>query len=448
MKKVFLLIASAFLMFPAFAQTVTTSEDENTRTIVEETNTPEGRIVTTTVYEKNAVFTNGFWRNWTLSANLGAQLFYGDNDWKVNKLTEMITFPAVDVYLTKWASPSFGVGIGASYGKFLGLYQSNPLRQNGARHVNPEHPASFVTSPVELYKDADPKYASEQLAYQRGNWINTYVLAHADLGNIFFGYNPSRFFDIDAFAGGGLIFGLDDEFARGVTYNMGLSNQFRITDRFKINLNIRGAFVGDEFDGESYLDEPNNSYVRANHKYDGILGATLGFTYGLDKLGWRTASRSSEIHYNDAIFAERDRLAKELADANAANDDLKNRLANAETVKYVKDIPEVWFHINFVVDKWDIAKREMINLQSIADLMKSTPNTKYLVCGYADKQTATPEHNLMLSENRANAVYDVLVNEFGVPASQLVKDFKGGVDYMFYNEKELSRCVMINSIKE
>ena len=448
MKKVFLLIASAFLMFPAFAQTVTTSEDENTRTIVEETNTPEGRIVTTTVYEKNAVFTNGFWRNWTLSANLGAQLFYGDNDWKVNKLTEMITFPAVDVYLTKWASPSFGVGIGASYGKFLGLYQSNPLSQNGARHVNPEHPASFVTSPVELYKDADPKYASEQLAYQRGNWINTYVLAHADLGNIFFGYNPSRFFDIDAFAGGGLIFGLDDEYARGVTYNMGLANQFRITDRFKINLNLRGAFVGDEFDGESYVKEPTNTHLKANHKYDGIFGATLGFTYGLDKLGWRTASRSSEIHYNDAIFAERDRLAKELADANAANDDLKNRLANAETVKYVKDIPEVWFHINFVVDKWDIAKREMINLQSIADLMKSTPNTKYLVCGYADKQTATPEHNLMLSENRANAVYDVLVNEFGVPASQLVKDFKGGVDYMFYNEKELSRCVMINSIKE
>ena len=75
MKKVFLLIASAFLMVPAFSQTVTTSEDEFTRTIVEETNTPEGRIVTTTVYEKNSVFTNGFWRNWTLSGNLGAQLF-------------------------------------------------------------------------------------------------------------------------------------------------------------------------------------------------------------------------------------------------------------------------------------------------------------------------------------------------------------------------------------
>ena len=442
MKKVFLLIASAFLMVPAFAQTVTTSEDEFTRTIVEETNTPEGRIVTTTVYEKNSVFTNGFWRNWTLSGNLGAQLFYGDNDWKVNKLTEMITFPAIDVYLTKWASPSFGVGLGASYGKFLGLYQSSTYRQNAPKAVE----GWFTTN--ELYPNPASKYESEKLAYQKGSWVNAYVLAHADLGNIFFGYNPNRFFDIDAFAGGGFIWGLNEEFARGVTYNMGLSNMFRITDRFKINLNLRGAFVSDLFDGECFVQEPTENHIRANHKHDGIIGATLGFTYGLDKAGWRTSSRSSEIHYNDAIFAERDRLAKALADANAANDDLRNRLANAETVKYVKDIPEVWFHINFVVDKWDISKREMINLQSIADLIKSTPNTKYLVCGYADKQTATPDHNLMLSENRANAVYDVLINQFGVPASQIVKDFKGGVDYMFYNEKELSRCVMINSIKD
>jgi hypothetical protein len=54
----------------------------------------------------------------------------------------------------------------------------------------------------------------------------------------------------------------------------------------------------------------------------------------------------------------------------------------------------------------------------------------------------------MLSQNRADAVYNALVNEFGVDPNQLVKDYKGGVDYMFYNMKELSRCVMITSIKE
>ena len=90
----------------------------------------------------------------------------------------------------------------------------------------------------------------------------------------------------------------------------------------------------------------------------------------------------------------------------------------------------------------------MVNLNAVADLIKSTPDVRYLICGYADKQTATPEHNRMLSENRSKAVFDALVNVFGVNPDQLVRDFKGGVDYMFYNEKELSRCVMITAIHE
>ena len=114
----------------------------------------------------------------------------------------------------------------------------------------------------------------------------------------------------------------------------------------------------------------------------------------------------------------------------------------------IKDVPEVWWHINFIVDRWDLLTRELVNLQAVSDLIKSTPHTKYLLCGYADKQTATPEHNMMLSKNRVEAVYNALVNQFGVNPDQLVTDFKGGVDYMFYNEKELSRCCMITSIKE
>ncbi|MBR6270049.1 MAG: hypothetical protein IKR30_05725, partial [Bacteroidales bacterium] len=120
MKKLFLLIASACMLIPAvsFAQEVTRTEDKNTVTLVEETPTPDGKIVTTTVYQKNSVFTNGFWHNWELSAALGTQEYYGDNDKYFAKWTERFTFPAIDLYLTKWASPSFGVGLGANWSKF------------------------------------------------------------------------------------------------------------------------------------------------------------------------------------------------------------------------------------------------------------------------------------------------------------------------------------------
>ena len=435
MKKLFVLIAAAAFIAPAsvFAQDVkvTRTEDENTITVVEETPTELGKVVTTTVMEKNSVFTNGFWHNWQLSLGLGTQMYYGDNDWKVaKKVPEMFVFTAVDLYLTKWISPSFGVGLGANWAPFKGLYQTQPFHSNQPRAIN----SNFRPDKVEYYTKADPKYDSEKLALQKGSYLDVFALAHANLMNIFGGYKPDRFYEIDAYAGGGVIFGFSESGnAPSASFNAGLINTFRLTEQLRLMLNLRGALVGDDFDGEAYVDEPTKNHWAANHKLDGIAGATLGLTYNIGKeySKWRLAERTSVYQYDKEIV---DKIVKEIVE-------VEKEVAKPE-------VPEVWFHINFIIDRWDLSKKELVNINAVADLIKSTPNTKYLVCGYADKQTATPAHNLMLSENRANAVYDALVNQFGVNPDQLVKDWKGGVDYMFYNMKELSRCAMITSIKE
>jgi outer membrane protein OmpA-like peptidoglycan-associated protein len=435
MKKLFVLIAAAAFIAPAslFAQDVkvTRSEDENTITVVEETPTATGKVVTTTVMEKNSVFTNGFWHNWQLDLGLGTQLYYGDNDWKVaKKVPEMFVFPAIDLYLTKWVSPSFGVGLGANWAPFKGLYQTKPGHSNNPREAN----ANFRPDKVTLYNNADPKYNSEGLALQKGSYLDVFALAHANLMNMFGGYKPDRFFEIDAYAGGGVVFGFSESGnAPSASFNTGLINTFRLTEQLRLMLNIRGALVGDDFDGEAYMDEPTKKHWLANHKLDGIAGATVGLTYNIGKeySKWRLAERTSVYQYDKETI---EKIVKEVVE-------VEKEVAKPE-------VPEVWFHINFIIDRWDISKKELINIHAVSDLIKSTPNTKYLICGYADKQTATPAHNLMLSENRAKAVYNVMVNEFGVNPDQLVMDYKGGVDYMFYNMKELSRCTMITSIKE
>ena len=435
MKKLFVLIASAAFIVPAsvFAQDVkvTRSEDENTITVVEETPTATGKVVTTTVMEKNSVFTNGFWHNWQLSAGIGTQMYYGDNDWKVaKKVPEMWVLPTVDLYLTKWISPSFGVGLGANWAPFKGLYQTKPGHSNNPREAN----ANFRPNKVTLYDKADPIYNSEGLALQKGSYLDVFALAHANLMNLFGGYKPDRFFEIDYYAGGGVIFGFSESGnAPSASFNTGFINTFRLSEQLRLMLNIRGALIGDDFDGEAYVDEPTKRHWLANHKMDGILGATVGLTYNIGKeySKWRLAERTSVYQYDKETIEK-----------------IVKQTEYIEKPMPVAEVPEVWFHINFIVDRWDISKKELININAVADLIKSTPKTKYLVCGYADKQTATPAHNLMLSENRAKAVYNTLVNEFGVNPDQLVMDYKGGVDYMFYNMKELSRCTMITSIKE
>ena len=440
MKKLFLLIAAVAFFAPAslFAQNdseVTIEETESAKTIVEKTKTEKGYVVTTTVIDKKAVFTNGFWNNWQLSAGVGTQFYYGDNDWKVSpkffqRIGKMLAVPSVDLYLTKWASPSFGVGLGANWSPFKGLYQTTPGTYKNPSAIT----ANFVPNKVTYYEGADKAYDSDHLALQSGSYLNIFALAHANLMNMFGGYKPARFYDIDAYAGGGVIFGFcESGNVHDVTFNAGLMNTFRLTEQLRLLLNLRGALIGDAFDGESYLAEPTKAHWLANHKFDGMFGATLGLTYniGKDASKWRFAERTSVYQYDQDYIKE-----------------FVHDTTYVEVPKPYNVLPEVWFHINFIVDRWDISKKELINIHAVADLIKSTPDVKYLVCGYADKQTATPPHNLMLSENRAKAVYNSLVNDFGVDPDQLVMDYKGGVDYMFYNMKELSRCVMITSIKE
>ena len=436
MKKLFLLIAAVAFFAPAslFAQGTddySVTEDENTKTIVEKTKTENGYVVTTTVIDKKAVFTNGFWNNWQLSAGIGTQAYIGDNDYKVNKIVpEMLAFPAIDLYLTKWASPSFGIGLGANWSKFKGLYQGREYWQNKPVTTT----ANFRPNKEEAYNRTDGKYPDQYLTVQSGSYLNVFALAHADLMNMFGGYKPNRFYDIDAYAGGGAIFGFGESGnVWDVTFNAGLMNTFRLTEQLRLLVNLRGAIVGEAFDGEGYNLEPTKDHWLKNIKADGIFGATIGLTYNLgkDASRWRFAERTSVYQY------DKDYIKEFVHDTVYVEQPLPTPI-----------VPEVWFHINFIVDRWDISKKELINIHAVADLIKSTPNVKYLVCGYADKQTATPPHNLMLSQNRADAVYNALVNEFGVDPDQLVKDYKGGVDYMFYNMKELSRCVMITSIKE
>ena len=83
------------------------------------------------------------------------------------------------------------------------------------------------------------------------------------------------------------------------------------------------------------------------------------------------------------------------------------------------------------------------NLGLLAEPIKaSDPIAVYTITGYADAGTGSKKTNERLSKKRAEAVYDCLVNEYGVSESQLKIDYKGGVDNMFYDDPRLSRAVI------
>ena len=143
---------------------------------------------------------------------------------------------------------------------------------------------------------------------------------------------------------------------------------------------------------------------------------------------------------------EIDRLNAEIERLQAENTSLRNQPAK-EIVKTIDNTVTFPYLVNFTVNTTDVVNRELVNLETVAKMIKATPGKKYNVVGYADQQTGTPTINAQLAQGRSQNVYDILVNKYGVSPSQLVKDSKGGVDYMYFNDEQLSRSVIISEVK-
>ena len=172
-----------------------------------------------------------------------------------------------------------------------------------------------------------------------------------------------------------------------------------------------------------------------------LVGASVTFK-GKDETA---ASGAPKIVYQ-TDNAELDRLNGIINDLRAENANLKNRQPETKVIDNSKVVTFPYL-VNFTVNTTDVVNRELVNLKAVAEMIKATPGKKYNVTGYADKQTGTTQGNAVLAKNRAQNVYDILTKQLGVPASALVLDSKGGVDYMYYNDKQLSRSVIISEVK-
>ena len=84
---------------------------------------------------------------------------------------------------------------------------------------------------------------------------------------------------------------------------------------------------------------------------------------------------------------------------------------------------------------------EEVNVYNMAEWLKANPEEKVVICGYADKDTGTSEYNMALSEKRANAVADALVNTYGISRDRLTIKYDGS-DVQPYSTNDWNRIVI------
>ncbi|MBP5547935.1 MAG: OmpA family protein [Bacteroidales bacterium] len=95
----------------------------------------------------------------------------------------------------------------------------------------------------------------------------------------------------------------------------------------------------------------------------------------------------------------------------------------------------------FDLDKWDIRPEEEMKISKMAHLMKIFSDVKFTLYGAADSKTGTPPHNDTLSQHRVEVVFRRLVDQYGIPESQLKCEPMGGI--LKYEPYELNRATMI-----
>ncbi|KSW27190.1 porin [Pseudomonas sp. ADP] len=95
-----------------------------------------------------------------------------------------------------------------------------------------------------------------------------------------------------------------------------------------------------------------------------------------------------------------------------------NVTVDASGCPIVAEAVRVQLDVKFDFDKSRVKQNSYADIKNLADFMKQYPSTSTTVEGHTDS-VGTDAYNQRLSERRANAVRDVLVNEYGVEGGRV-----------------------------
>jgi outer membrane protein OmpA-like peptidoglycan-associated protein len=196
----------------------------------------------------------------------------------------------------------------------------------------------------------------------------------------------------------------------------------RLGTQFNVNLS-RNFAIGLEIDGNMKNDEFN---LKRNYNPDFQLSALLGLTYKFGHPEKKVVQKQEviETYYVDEPYTETVKKQRPV-----------------ENVEMSKMEKVVYYHINVS----DVEQAQGIDaaVKEAADLIKTDPDAKIVVTGYADKGTGNAKINQRLSKERAEGITAKLVNIHGINPANITTSWKGDTVQPF-SENDKNRCVIIS----
>lgn len=359
-----------------------------------------------TVYLKNKASDN-----WYMGLGGGTNLYFtkGENDANAKFLDRLGWMGQLEI--GRWNSPNWGARLVIDGGHIS--------------HVNPK-----VNAPFGPEK----------------NWVGAHIDLMYNIVNAWGTYNPERVYSLIPYLGIGYMYGLDQDWKKPypnnglfegqnqtLTYNVGLINNFQLSKSVALFLELGFRLTDAAFDGVG------GSGIATYIAYDGMFTGTAGLKFGLG--GKQEFTPAELMDYN--LIND---LNNQINKLRAENDKLRLRPESCpecppatETVVsegvYVPNV--VFFRINSAA----IDKGQQVSIYNTAEYMKQNTDATVKVVAYADRQTGNPDYNMALSERRAKAVADALINEYGIDSSRISVDWKGDTEQP-YAENDWNRVAI------
>ena len=321
----------------------------------------------------------GFWDNWSMGVQGGATM----------KMSGEGFF--------KSARPAFGLTLGKQWTPILGM------DIQGMGYVNTTNSSTMI--------DAS----------------DVSLIGRMNLMNLFAGYNGMpRPFEVETVTGLGWLHhymtgsgDTDDLSAR-----IGLNFNFNLGEDAAWTLGIKPAVL---FNLTGEYPSKKLAFNRNKANMEILLGLTYHFADGdgnrhfalvnaIDPLA--LAAMNEEINDLREVIVAKDvelvGLADELMVVQEQLNEARNKEmeATGQTIKILESV------VAFPFNQSDVQTSQMPSLEHAANYLKDNPDAKITVNGYASPE-GTEEYNLQLSQRRADAVKNILVDKYGIAADRI-----------------------------
>ena len=321
----------------------------------------------------------GFWDNWSMGIQGGATM----------KMSGEGFF--------KSARPAFGLTLGKQWTPILGM------DVQGMGYVNTTNSSTMI--------DAS----------------DVSLIGRMNLMNLFAGYyGMPRPFEIETVTGLGWLHhymngsgDTDDLSAR-----VGLNFNFNLGDDAAWTIGVKPAVV---FNLTGEYPNKKMAFNRDHANIEILLGLTYHFSDGEGNRHFAMvnaiepialAAMNEEINGLREVVVAKDvelvGLADELLVVQNQLNEARNKEVEAagQTIKILESV------VAFPFNQSDVQASQMPSLEHVANYLKDNPDASITVNGYASPE-GTEEYNLQLSQRRADAVKNILVDKYGIAASRI-----------------------------